>query len=90
MHYAPEHRHPTLAGAASTGPPVPTSAATAVVAVHGLGGVLDRVRCRGTLALQDISIVTVVPTTGFSAQKYVYHGIRQIFDYEHPYMIHCR
>ena len=58
---APEPRHPTLAGAASTGPPVPTGAATAVVAVHGLGGGLDRVRCRGTLALQDISIVTVVP-----------------------------
>ena len=54
---APEPRHPTLAGAASTGPPVPTGAATAVVAVHGLGGGLDRVRCRGTLALQDISIV---------------------------------
>ena len=47
---APEPRHPTLAGAASTGPPVPTGAATAVVAVHGLGGGLDRVRCRGTLA----------------------------------------
>ena len=54
---APEPRHPTLAGVASTGPPVPTGAATAVVAVHGLGGGLDRVRCRGTLALQDISIV---------------------------------
>ena len=53
----PEPRHPTLAGAASTGPPVPTGAATAVVAVHGLGGGLGRVRCRGTLALQDISIV---------------------------------
>ena len=51
----PEPRHPTPAGAASTGPPVPTGAATAVVAVHGLGGGLDRVRCRGTLALQDIS-----------------------------------
>ena len=55
---APEPRHPTPAGAASTGPPVPTGAATVVVvAVHGLGGGLDRVRCRGTLALQDISIV---------------------------------
>ena len=54
---APEPRHPTLAGAASTGLPVPTGAATAVVAAHGLGGGLDRVRCRGTLALQDISIV---------------------------------
>ena len=54
---APEPRHPTLAGVASTGPPVPTGAATAVVAVHGLGGGLDRVRCRGTLALQNISIV---------------------------------
>ena len=54
---APESRHPTLAGAASTGPPVPTGAATAVVAVHGLGGDLDRVRCCGTLALQDISIM---------------------------------
>ena len=53
----PEPRHPTLAGATSTGPPVPTGAATAVVAVHGLGGGLDRVRCRGTLALQNISIV---------------------------------
>ena len=57
MDDAPEPRHPTLARAASTGPPVPTGAATAVVAVHGLGGGLDRVRCRGTLALQDISIV---------------------------------
>ena len=45
---APEPRHPTRAGAASTGPPGPTGAATAVVAVHGLGGGLDRVRCRGT------------------------------------------
>ena len=54
---APEPRHPTLVGAASTGPPVPTGMANAVVAVHGLGGGLDRVRCRGTLALQDISIV---------------------------------
>ena len=54
---APEPRHPTLAGAASTCPPVPTGATTTVVAVHGLGGGLDRVRCRGTLALQDISIV---------------------------------
>ena len=45
---APEPRHPTPAGAASTGPPVPTGAATAVIAVHGLGGGLDRVRCRGT------------------------------------------
>ena len=44
---APETRHPTLAGAASTGPPAPTGAATAVVAVHGLGGGLDRVCCRG-------------------------------------------
>ena len=54
---APEPRHPTLAGAVSTGPPVPTGAATAVVAVNGLGGGVDRVRCRWTLALQDISIV---------------------------------
>ena len=54
---APEPRHPTLAGAASTDPPVPTGAATAVVAVHGLGGGFDRVRCRGALALQGISIV---------------------------------
>ena len=54
---APEPRHPTLAEAASTGPPVPTDAATAVVAVHGLGGGLDRVRCRETMALQNISIV---------------------------------
>ena len=54
---APEPRHPTLAGAASTGPPVPTSTDTAVVAVHGVGGGLDRVRYRGTLALQDISNV---------------------------------
>ena len=54
---APATRHPTPAGAASTGPPVPTGAATAVVTVHhGLGGGLDRVHCRGTLALQDISI----------------------------------
>ena len=57
MDDAPEPRHPTLARAASTGPPVPTGAATAVVAVHGLGGGLDRARCRGTLALQNISIV---------------------------------
>ena len=48
---APEPRHQTPAGAASTGPPEPTGAATAVVAVHVLGGGLDRVRCRGTLAL---------------------------------------
>ena len=55
---APEPRHPTPAGAASTGPPVPTGAATVVVvAVHGLGGGLDRLGCRGTWALQDISIV---------------------------------
>ena len=54
---APATRHPTPAGAASTGPPVPTGAATAVVAAHGLGGGLDRVPCRGNLALQDISIV---------------------------------
>ena len=69
---APEPRHPTLAGAASTGPPVLTSAVTAVVAVHGLGGILDRVRCRGTLALRDISTmlrVQVVPTTGFPVHK---------------------
>ena len=52
----PEPRHPTLAGAASTGPPVPTGAATAVVAVHDLGG-LVRIFAAATLALQDISIV---------------------------------
>ena len=53
---APEPRHPTPAGAASTGPPVPTDAATAV-AVHSLGGGLERVRCRRILPLQDISFV---------------------------------
>ena len=53
---APDPRHPTLAGAASTGPPVPTGAATAVVAVHDLGG-LVRIFAAATLALQDISIV---------------------------------
>ena len=59
MDGAPERWHPTLAGAASTGLPVPTGAATAVVAAHGLGGVWIgfAVRCRGTLTLQDISIV---------------------------------
>ena len=67
---APEPRYPTPAGAVSTGPPVPTGADTAIVAVHGLGGALDRVRCRGTLTLQDISIVlTVVPISGFSVHK---------------------
>ena len=40
---APEPRHPTLARAASTGSPVRTGAATAVVAVHGLGGDRDRI-----------------------------------------------
>ena len=34
MNGDPEPRHPTHAGAASTGPPVPTGATTAVVAVH--------------------------------------------------------
>ena len=53
----PEPRHPTLAGATSTGPPVSTGAATSVAAVHGLGDGLGRVHCRGTLALQGISIV---------------------------------
>ena len=48
---APEPRHPTPAGAASTGPPVSIGATTGVVAVHGIGGGLDRVRCSGTLAL---------------------------------------
>ena len=48
MDGAPEPRHPTPAGTASTVPPVPRGAVTAVVAVHGLGGGLDRVRCRGT------------------------------------------
>ena len=72
---APEPRHPTLAGAASTGPPVPTGAATAVVAVHGLGGGLDRVRCRGTSALQDISFVQscqfqAFPSINRSTEKY--------------------
>ena len=50
---APEPRHPTLAVVASTGLPMPTGATTAVVAAHGHGGGLDRVRCRRTLALQD-------------------------------------
>ena len=54
---ASEPRHPTLAGATSTGPPVSTGAATSVAAVHGLGDGLGRVHCRGTLALQGISIV---------------------------------
>ena len=62
MDGVPEPRHPTPAGAAGTGPPVLTGAATAVVAVHGLGGGLDRVRCRWTFGLAGyLDCVTVVP-----------------------------
>ena len=77
MDDAPETRHPTPAGAANTGPPVPAGTDTAVVAVHGLGGGLDRVCCRGTLALQDISCVTVVPILGFSVHKHSRKNVRR-------------
>ena len=72
---APEPWHPTPAGAASTGPPVPTGAATAVVAVYMVS---VGVRCRGTYVglARYLDCVTVVPVLGFSGHK---QDIKYIF-----------